>query len=196
MRVGVRLHPVESEKGTVRMSSAPENAAVGFDASGVTGADALKQAFREHPAGVALITAMTEEGPVGLTASSVASVGIDPPAIAFSVTRATGSAGGVLNADTHLVHLLDSRHAEVAQSFAVSGAERFTAEQGWAFLETGEPYLPASRVALRCRPLHALGVGSSVVVVAEVLGAVFGDSAAPMVYVDRRFHTLPPAERA
>ncbi|MFA5607204.1 MAG: flavin reductase, partial [Leucobacter sp.] len=43
-----------------------------------TGADALKQAFREHPTGVALITAQSEDGPVGLTASSVASVGIDP----------------------------------------------------------------------------------------------------------------------
>lgn len=177
------------------MNSAPEHAENRFDASGVTGADALKQAFRSHPAGVALITAMTEDGPVGLTASSVASVGIDPPAIAFSVTRATGSAGGVLNADTHLVHLLDSRHAAVAQAFAVSGSERFTADQGWAFLETGEPYLRAARVALRCRPLHTLGVGSSVVVVAEVLGAVFGETADPMVYVDRKFHTLSPGEQ-
>jgi flavin reductase (DIM6/NTAB) family NADH-FMN oxidoreductase RutF len=178
------------------MTSAAHGIPVQFDASGVSGADALKQAFREHPAGVSLITAMTEDGPVGLTASSVASVGIDPPAIAFSVTRATGSAGGILGAETHLVHLLDSRHADVAQSFAVSGAERFTAEQGWDRLTTGEPYLPASRVALRCRPLHTLGVGSSVVVVSEVLGAVFGDAADPMVYHDRRFHTLPPVEHA
>ena len=176
------------------MTSAPDGAAIRFDAGGVTGADALKHAFREHPAGVALITAMTEDGPVGLTASSVASVGIDPPALAFSVTRATGSAGGVLSAETHLVHLLDSRHADVAQAFAVSGSERFTAEQGWGTLETGEPYLLGARVALRCRPLHTLGVGSSVVVVAEVLGAVFGDVADPMVYVNRRFHTLPPAD--
>lgn len=156
----------------------------------VTGAEALKRAFREHPAGVALITAQTPEGPVGLTASSVASVGIDPPAISFSVTRATGSAGGILSADSYLVHLLDSRHAEIASSFAVSGAERFTEAQGWNILPTGEPHLPGTRVALRCRTLHSLGVGSSVIVVAEVLGAEFGESAEPMVYHDRAFKKL------
>lgn len=154
------------------------------------GAEALKRAFREHPAGVSLITAHTSAGPVGLTASSVASVGIDPAAISFSVTRATGSAGGILNAETYLVHLLDSRHEAIAQSFAVSGADRFTEEQGWEALPTGEPHLPGTRVALRCRTLHSLAVGSSVIVVAEVLDAVFGESAAPLVYVDRKFHTI------
>ena len=156
----------------------------------LTGADALKLAFREHPAGVAVIAANTPDGKVGLTASSVASVGIDPPAISFSVTRATGSAGGILSADTYVVHLLDARHEAVALSFAVSGSERFTAEQGWSTLQTGEPYLSDTRVALRCRTLHTIGVGSSVVVVAEVLDAVFGESHDPMVYHDRTFRRL------
>ena len=45
--------------------------------SGIT--DAYKSAFRGHPAGVAVITAEGPDGPTGLTASSVASVAIDPP---------------------------------------------------------------------------------------------------------------------
>ncbi|MFC5338303.1 flavin reductase family protein [Leucobacter denitrificans] len=157
----------------------------GFEAG-----EALKRAFREHPAGIGVITAQTPEGPVGLTVSSVASVAVDPPAIAFSVTRATGSAGGVLHADTFLVHLVDSRHASIAQSFAVTGAERFTPEQGWTTLPTGEPYLPNVRAALRCRALHTLEVGSSVIVVAGVLDAHFAESADPMVYLDRQFRGL------
>lgn len=150
--------------------------------------EALKRAFREHPAGVALITAQTPDGPVGLTASSVASVAVDPPALSFSVTRATGSAGGILHADSFVVHLLDSRHASIAQTFAISGTERFTDAQGWETLPTGEPYLPNTRAALRCRALHTLEVGSSVIVVAGVLDAHFGDQAAPMSYYDRAFH--------
>ena len=34
--------------------------------------DGFKTAFRDHPAGVALISASTDQGDVGLTASSVA----------------------------------------------------------------------------------------------------------------------------
>lgn len=152
--------------------------------------DALKRAFRDHPAGVGLITAHTDAGPVGLTVSSVASVAVDPPALSFSVTRTTGSAGGVLHADTFVVHLLDARHAAIAQTFAVSGTERFTQEQGWETLPTGEPILRHVRVALRCRTLHQLEVGSSVIVVAGVLDAHFGEEAAPMSYLNRSFRNL------
>ncbi|GAB3598110.1 flavin reductase family protein [Microbacterium tumbae] len=155
--------------------------------------EGLKAAFRTHPAGVAIITAATDAGPVGLTASSVSSVAVDPAAIMFSVTRATGSAGAILGAATFLVHLVDSEHADLAQNFAVSGAERFTADQGWSRLATGEPYLASARAALRCRPLHTVSVGSSTVVIAEVLEVIMGQPGRPVVYHDRRFHTLPAA---
>ena len=151
----------------------------------------MKSAFRGHPAGVTIITAMSPSGPVGLTASSVASVAVDPAAIVFSVTRATGSAGAILAADSFVVHLIDDEHSALAQSFAVSGAERFTPEQGWSVLPTGEPYLPAARVALRCRPIQAVPVGSSTVVIAEVVEVAEGRAGRPLVYVDRRFHALP-----
>jgi flavin reductase (DIM6/NTAB) family NADH-FMN oxidoreductase RutF len=150
----------------------------------------MKAAFRRQPAGVAIITAMSPSGPVGLTASSVASVAVDPAAIVFSVTRATGSAGAILAADSFVVHLIDDEHSALAQSFAVSGAERFTPEQGWSVLPTGEPYLPAARVALRCRPIQTVPVGSSTVVIAEVVEVAEGRAGRPLVYVDRRFHAL------
>lgn len=164
-------------------SGAPVPSAVG---------EGLKAAFRTHPAGVAIITASTPDGPVGLTASSVASVAVDPAAIVFSVTRATGSAGGLLSADTFVVHLIDDDHSELAQRFAVSGSERFTPEQGWSTLPTGEPYLPAARFALRSRALQVVPVGTSSVVIAEVLDVLAGPQGRPLVYVDRRFHSLPP----
>ena len=80
--------------------------------------DLFKAAFRGHPAGVALITARTADGPSGLTASSVASLSVDPPALSFSVTRATGSAGAILSADSYVVHLLAGQHAALARAFA------------------------------------------------------------------------------
>ncbi|WP_460798311.1 flavin reductase family protein [Microbacterium sp. GXF0217] len=155
--------------------------------------EGLKAAFRTHPSGVAIITANVDTGPVGLTASSVASVAVDPAAIMFSVTRATGSAGALLAADTFVVHLIDDAHVDLAQAFATSGAERFTAEQGWRTLSTGEPHLTAARAALRSRALQTVPVGSSTVVIAEVLEVLDGPLGRPVVYFDRRFHALPAA---
>lgn len=154
----------------------------------------FKNAFRYHPAGVALITASTPEGPVGLTASSVASVAVDPAALVFSVTRTTGSAGLILAAASFLVHLLDAEHAPIAQQFAVSGGERFTEAQGWATLATGEPHLASARSALRARTLQQIPVGDSMLVVAEVLEIHTGPedpaASAPMAYRDRAFTRL------
>lgn len=153
--------------------------------------EGLKAAFRAHPAGVAIITAAGPDGPVGLTASSVASVAVDPAAIVFSVTRATGSAGAILAADSFVVHLIDDDHSALAETFAVSGSERFTPAQGWDTLPTGEPHLAAARVALRSRTIQTVPVGSSTVVIAEVLEVIPGNPGRPLVYLDRRFHPLP-----
>ncbi|QTX06096.1 flavin reductase family protein [Agromyces archimandritae] len=152
--------------------------------------DAFKLAFRAHPAGIALITAEGDDGPVGLTASSVASVAVDPLALAFSVTRATGSAGGILRAPGFVVHLLGADHIALAETFARSGTERFTPEQGWRRLPTGEPHLPGARVAFRCRSLAVTPVGSSSLVLAEVLEVLPGEAGAAVVYHDRRFVPL------
>ncbi|WP_036320499.1 flavin reductase family protein [Microbacterium indicum] len=147
----------------------------------------FRAAFRDHPAGVSLITAAGQDGPVGLTASSVASVAVDPPTLSFSVTRSTGSAGEVLRADTFVVHLLADSHASLATAFATSGAPRFTAEQNWTTLPTGEPLLRDARVALRCRMTTSFAVGSSTLVLAEVLDVYPGPDAAALTYHDRRY---------
>src|SRR5688572_26306931 len=98
----------------------------------------FKAAFRGHPAGVAVIAAAGPDGPAGLTASSVVSVSVAPPAVSFSVMDSP-SALTIAAADSFVVHLLGAEHVDVARSFAVPGGVRFTAEQGWRTLPTGEP---------------------------------------------------------
>src|SRR4051812_387208 len=92
------------------------------DEAPATIADAYKAAFRGHPAGVAVITAQGRAGPPGLTASSVASVAIDPPVLVFSLSTNSGSAGVVLGAPLFVVHLVDSLGVALAKRFASTGS--------------------------------------------------------------------------
>ena len=147
----------------------------------------FKDAFRLHPAGVALVAGNTPEGPVGLTLSSIASVSADPPVLSFSVTRSTGSAGGILEAGTFVVHMLTDKQAQLALDFARTGAPRFTEAQGWGTLPTGEPYLPSASMALRCTIRETLPVGPSVLILANVMDTYAGETADPLVYRDRTF---------
>lgn len=155
--------------------------------------DQFKAAFRHHPAGVALVSAQTSDGPVGLTLSSVASVSADPAVLVFSVTRATGSAGGVLQAPSMLVHFLNHDQADIAEAFARTGAPRFTPEQGWETLTTGEPHLPSARAALRCQIRETVPVGGSALVLVDVLEVIPGRVSDALLYHDRHFDRLASA---
>ncbi|MBP2436040.1 flavin reductase family protein [Microbacterium amylolyticum] len=152
--------------------------------------DLFKAVFRDHPAAVTVITAITADGPVGLTASSVASVAVDPPALSFSVTRSTGSAGGLLGAERLQVHFVTPEHAGVAMSFARSGDERFTPEQGWSFDADGSPRLDGARARVAGKIAGTIPVGSSMLVVLEVDEIDDGEPGEPLVFADRTFRRL------
>jgi len=128
---------------------------------------------------------------VGLTASSVASVSLAPPAIVASVSQRSGAAPALLAARSFVVHLLEARNVELARLFATPGADRFDAVTDWTALDTGEPWLPAAPVALRCRPLALVPVGDATVITAEVVGIrATPHAGAALVHHARRYHLL------
>lgn len=149
----------------------------------------MRAAFRGYPTGVAVITTNGPDGPVGLTASSVASVSVSPPAISFSV-MGTASARVIVEAPSLVVHLLGFRHAAVADAFARTGGAKFAPGQGWTSLPSGEPHLPEAQAALRVEPLHRLPVGGSTLVVATVVEVFHGPEDERLVYHSKKFHTL------
>lgn len=150
--------------------------------------EAFKSVFRVHPAAVTIITARTPEGPVGLTASSVSSVAAVPPAVSFSVTRATGTAGAILAADNLSIHFLTPAHAATARAFAVSGQPRFTPEQGWSFDENGNATLAGSRATLRGRIRDTVRVSDSALVIADVVEVTSPVDGAALLYENRIFY--------
>lgn len=154
-------------------------------------AELFKDAFRAHPAGLAVITAQGPDGPVGLTASSVSSVSAEPPVLTFSVSTASSSAAVLVGADTLVVHLLGADQLGIARLFSSRGADRFGGAVDWLPLPTGEPLLTDAPWALRCRIVHRLPVGGSMIVAAEVLSIEQGDDGGgPLVYHNRSYHRL------
>lgn len=150
----------------------------------------FRAAFRTHPAGVAIVTATCPEGAVGLTASSVASVAVDPPTLAFSVTGGR-SASHIAAAQTIVVHLVGVDQVELVRTFADPSAPRFTDSMDWEVLPTGEPLLREADWALRCEIIHRAPLGGSVLLAARVLEIRSNPSgSAPLVYHNREFHTL------
>jgi flavin reductase (DIM6/NTAB) family NADH-FMN oxidoreductase RutF len=158
--------------------------------------EAFKLAFRHHPAGVAILTADSGEGPVALTVSSLISVSANPPMVAFSLSEASSNARAILQAETLVVHFVRRKDMQLARLCATSGTERFNANVKWDRLATGEPFYmeiePRFRAAVRGR----LAVPGASVVTAELLD-VFGHATEQLekealVYTNRTWHGLRP----
>jgi flavin reductase (DIM6/NTAB) family NADH-FMN oxidoreductase RutF len=155
--------------------------------------DEFKLAFRNHPAGVAVITADAGDGPVGLTATSVFSVSAEPPLLVFSVSGTSSSAPTLRRADTVIVHLLGSDQLDIARLCATSGIDRFADTTIWDRLITGEPYFPSAHAWIRGRVVERMEAGSSTVIAVHALQAKTPSDAAdatPLVYHNRTWHAL------
>lgn len=159
---------------------------------GLSAAD-FKLAFRNHPAGVAVITADAGDGPVGLTATSVFSVSAEPPLLVFSLSDLSSSAPTINRADTVVVHLLGSDQLNIAKLCATSGIDRFADATAWSRLESGEPYFPGAHAWIRGRVINRMAAGSSTVVAVHALEAEItadATASAPLVYHNRSWHHL------
>ncbi|MFZ4893932.1 flavin reductase family protein [Plantibacter sp. Mn2098] len=131
--------------------------------------DAFKAAFRQHPAGVSVITADDGTGPVGLTATSVFSVSAEPPLLVFSVSSLSSSAPTITASDTVVVHLLASDQLHIARLCATSGIDRFADTSIWSRLVTGEPVFHGAGTWIRGRIVNRMEAGSSTVIAVHAL---------------------------
>lgn len=148
-------------------------------------------AFRNHAAGVAVITADSGGGPVGLTATSVSSVSANPALLVFSLSELSSSASTIAEADGVVVHLLGVEQLTIARLCATSGIDRFADAQLWDRLATGEPYFPSAATWIRGRIINRMNAGTSTVVAVHALEVGGGGSrAAPLVYHNRSWHSL------
>ena len=177
-----------SARGTRHVGSVePISDSAGLDA------DSFKAVFRNHPAGVAVITADAGDGPVGLTATSVFSVSAETPLLVFSVSGQSSSAPTIRAADTVVVHLLGAQQLDLATLCATSGIDRFADTTIWDRLITGEPYFPAAQSWIRGRVIERMDAGGSTVIAVHALQAGTSDEAdsvEPLVYHNRTWHRL------
>ncbi len=153
---------------------------------------AFRDAFRCHPAGVALLTADNNGTPVALTVSSLISVSSNPPIVAFSLSLASSAAQPLLDAETIVIHMLGFDDLHLAQLGSTSGADRFGPGVDWMRLPTGEPRYSRVGTWFRARIIGTLPVQGAAVVSAELLeGEVSAKTTGQaLVYHDRKWHRL------
>jgi flavin reductase (DIM6/NTAB) family NADH-FMN oxidoreductase RutF len=152
--------------------------------------DAFLSAFRRHAAGVAIVTTMSEAGPVGFTATSVASISKEPPMLSFGISVVSSCWPAIRDAEGFVVHILGAGQRDLAALFARRRADRFCLRTQWSLLPTGEPLLHGVAAWMRCRTEERFIAGESRLVLGLVTDGWAGEGHGPLLYHDGAFRVL------
>ena len=160
--------------------------------AGMTDADsrlseAFKLAMRRMAATVNVISICVDGKPMGITATAVSAVSMDPPSLLVCVNQAAQVHPSIENVDHFNVNVLHRDQADVATMFADRKleAQRFLA--GWDNDCLSPPRLRGAQASILCRRTdhHRFGTHSIFIgVVEQVLTRAEID---PLVYLDGRF---------
>ncbi|MFG2227305.1 flavin reductase family protein [Streptomyces sp. NPDC048644] len=151
--------------------------------------DLLRAVFRQHAAGVAVITAQGAR-PVGFTATSLTSVAADPPLLSFGVGTAASSWPTLADAEHIGVHILGEHQQELAATFARSGADRFGPATSWREGPEGVPLLDGVLAWLVCKVIARVPAGDHRIVLAQPLVGDPAGRGRPLLYHQGRFNAL------
>jgi flavin reductase (DIM6/NTAB) family NADH-FMN oxidoreductase RutF len=151
--------------------------------------DALKAAFRRHASGVAVITATASDGsPVGFTATSMTSLGSNPPLVTFNVSRGS-SAWPTISTSTHLAcHMLGAGNYGLAQKMAADKNLRFL-DSDWEFSEFGLPVFKDVTAVLFVKVRQFHHVEQNAVFITDVVSGKMGSTDKALLYNQRAYFT-------
>lgn len=147
-----------------------------------------RDAISHHAAGVAIVTAVQGDQPVGLTVSSVASHSAEPPTLSCDLALTTRTLRVLRSEGRFAIHLLAEEQTDLALRFARSGIDRFaaTAWRWWEGLPTPDGVL----ASFACDRLTDVEVGDHAVVLGTVAAVTVHDGRRPLVHQGRTFHGL------
>lgn len=148
----------------------------------------FRAAMRRLAASVAIVVAQGDDGPVGMAATSITSLTIDPPAVLVCVNRATHLHALLVPTAPLSVNLLSSHQQEVSAAFGggVPGKERFQVGN-WIDGDNGLPVLDGAQANLQCVIDAMLAYGTHSIAIARVLKAVVDGPVDPLIYQDGRY---------
>jgi flavin reductase (DIM6/NTAB) family NADH-FMN oxidoreductase RutF len=143
------------------------------------------------PAGVVIISARTEEGYRGMTASSFVSISLDPPMVLVGLERETATRVAVAATRAFNVSVLTRSQEFIADRFAGRAP---TIEASWRDVPhhlgaNGLPLIEGCAAWLECRLVEIRPAGDHDICVGEVAAATAG-SGDPLILWDRAFWTL------
>jgi flavin reductase (DIM6/NTAB) family NADH-FMN oxidoreductase RutF len=131
--------------------------------------------------GVAVITAITPDGPVGMAVSSFTSVSLEPPLVAFLPDKSSTSWPKIRGAGAFCVNILSAGQEELCAQFARKGIDKF-AGVPWRSAPSGAPILEGGMAWIDCELTQTFASGDHFIAIGRVLQLEASEYGVPLVF--------------
>ena len=140
----------------------------------------FRRVLGEWPSGVAVITSMAADGPVGMAVNSFTSVSLDPPLVGFLPARSSSTWPSLRDNKKFCINVLASHQEEISRVFARKDIDRF-AEVSWSERPCG-PILDEAVAWIECEMYEEQDAGDHTFVLGSVKNIEAVDSAKPLIF--------------
>jgi len=148
-------------------------------------AKAFWMTLGQRATGMTVVTADSDDGPVGFLGLSAAHVTADPPTMLVSVDHKTSALAGILSRRHFAVNFLPANASGIADAFAgragLSGASRFAAGE-WRVLSTGAPVFCDALGAFDCVVDEVVDRGGVSIVIGKVVAVASRPDGDPLIF--------------
>ncbi|MCO6389612.1 flavin reductase [Aliihoeflea aestuarii] len=129
----------------------------------------LRTALGSFTTGVAVVTATTDDGPIGMTANSFASVSLDPPLVLWSPAKSSRRHTPFVTAQHYAIHVLGADQHDIGERF-VYRASDFSGLD-WFENDEGVPLIAGALARFECARWTVHDGGDHSIVIGRVLRA-------------------------
>jgi flavin reductase (DIM6/NTAB) family NADH-FMN oxidoreductase RutF len=141
----------------------------------------FRRVLSNFATGLTIITAMTDEGPVGFTCQSFASLSLDPPMVLFCVSKTSSTWPRIKRAGSLCVNVLSTHQQALSSKFSMSGIDKFAGVE-FGLSPSGSPLLPGAVAWLDCSLEADYEGGDHVIAVAAVEDLAAYHDSSPLLF--------------
>jgi flavin reductase len=144
----------------------------------------FRQAMRRVASTVNVITICVNGEPMGITATAMSSLAMDPPSLLVCINQAAAMHGSLQDVSHFGVNVLHRDQEHLAQMFADRAQHHLRFTSGWDIDCARPPRLVDAQAALLCRRIDHHQFGTHSIFIGVVEEVMVRGEVDPLVYLD------------
>ena len=146
--------------------------------------NAFRQAMRRVASTVNVITVCVDGQPMGITATAMSSLAMEPPSLLVCINQAAAMHASMEDVPHFCVNVLHRDQEAIARMFADRRQQALRFAEGWHVDCERPPRLIDAQAAILCRRIDHHRFATHSIFIGQVEDVAVRDEVAPLLYLD------------